>query len=76
MPTPLTRRQFLRLGLGGTLGLLAGLRAAAAPAAPGDYRALVCIFLAGGNDAFNTLVPIDTEGYADYQRARTTLALD
>ena len=75
MPTPLTRRQFLRLGLGGTLGLLAGLRAAAAPAAPGDYRALVCIFLAGGNDAFNTLVPTDTEGYADYQRARTTLAL-
>ncbi len=75
--TPLTRRDLLRLALGaglaGPLGLLRAL-AAAAPAASG-YRALVCVFLAGGNDAFNTLVPTDSAGWADYQRARGPLAL-
>ena len=38
---------------------LAALGAAAAQSAPpGDYKALVCVFLYGGNDPFNTLVPL------------------
>jgi len=33
-----------------------------------DYKALVCIFLFGGNDANNMLVPNDTATYANYQK--------
>jgi len=40
-----------------------------------DYKALVCIFLFGGNDANNTLVPFDTAGYANYASIRGPLAL-
>ena len=39
-----------------------------------DYRALVCIYLNGGNDGNNTLVPLD-KGYLDYARSRGSLAL-
>ncbi len=41
---------------------------AAEPA--GGYRAMVCLFLGGGNDSFNMLIPRDTVGYADYSSAR------
>ena len=40
-----------------------------------DYKALVCIFLFGGNDSNNLIVPIDTAGYATYQNVRANLAL-
>ena len=40
-----------------------------------DYKALVCIFLFGGNDANNTLIPFDTTGYANYASLRGDLAL-
>lgn len=48
-----------------------------AGALPPDYKALVCLFLAGGNDANNMLVPFDTAGYAAYASAagRGALAL-
>lgn len=39
-----------------------------------DYKALVCIFLFGGNDGNNMLVPIDSR-YAGYQKARSILAI-
>ena len=39
-----------------------------------DYRALVCIFLFGGNDANNMLIPNDPTGYANYQTIRGPLA--
>ncbi len=39
---------------------------ARAGALPPDYKALVCLFLAGGNDANNMLVPFDDAGYAAY----------
>src|SRR6202050_739543 len=54
----------------GQLGLLA---AKAAPA--NDYKALVCVFLYGGNDANNMIVPLDTAGYANYATTRSYLAL-
>ena len=53
---------------------LARLSHAAEPA--GNYRALVCFFMAGGNDHFNMVVPSDNASYSDYQTARPTLALD
>ena len=49
----------------------------AAVTAPADseYRALVCIFLAGGNDSYNMLVPREAGAYATYQASRSNLAL-
>ena len=40
-----------------------------------DYRALVCVYLYGGNDAFNMLVPRSTAEYNQYASARGGLAL-
>ena len=45
-------------------------RALAAPLSGSDYRALVCVFLYGGNDGNNMVVPMDTTGYAAYAKAR------
>ena len=56
------------------LQLAESLSAVTAPAS-GEYRALVCVFLNGGNDSFNMLVPRDPGAYATYQAARSNLAL-
>ena len=40
-----------------------------------DYKALVCVFLGGGNDSFNMLVPVGDE-YADYKTTREDVALN
>jgi uncharacterized protein (DUF1501 family) len=40
-----------------------------------DYKALVCIFMFGGNDANNLLIPFDTTGYGNYSTVRGPLAL-
>ena len=40
-----------------------------------DYKALVCIFLYGGNDTNNMIVPLDTAGYEHYAQTRRHLAL-
>ncbi|HVO08041.1 MAG TPA: DUF1501 domain-containing protein [Burkholderiaceae bacterium] len=52
---------------------LAAIGEAAASTAT-DYRALVCVFLYGGNDYGNTLIPYDSTHYAQYQAQRPTLA--
>lgn len=39
-------------------------------AGSGDYRALVCVYLGGGNDAFNMLVPREINAYNVYQATR------
>ena len=41
----------------------------------GNYKAMVCIFLFGGNDANNLLVPNDAATYANYQKIRQNLAI-
>jgi uncharacterized protein (DUF1501 family) len=48
---------------------------AAHAAAASDYKALVCIFLYGGNDTNNMIVPLDSAGYANYSQTRSYLAL-
>lgn len=73
----LSRRDFGRLALGSgamaTLGAMGMTSKVAADAS--DYRAVVTIFLYGGNDGFNTLVPTD-DRHADYARLRgSTVAL-
>ncbi|HET9033125.1 MAG TPA: DUF1501 domain-containing protein, partial [Dokdonella sp.] len=40
-----------------------------------DYRALVCVYLYGGNDGFNMLVPTSTAEYNQYATSRGDLAL-
>ncbi|WP_309396594.1 DUF1501 domain-containing protein [Cerasicoccus maritimus] len=40
-----------------------------------DYRALVCLFLAGGADSYNFLVPSGTDEYNEYAGVRADLAL-
>src|SRR6266852_3857628 len=72
-----TRRDFIRLSCcsAATLSTLAGLgrfgmmSALAAGPTCTDYRALVCIFLFGGNDSNNLIVPTDSR-YSLYQAAR------
>ncbi len=75
------RREFLRrasaLSLLGTAApwalTLAGIGEAAAADAS-CYKALVCVFLNGGNDHGNTVVPYDQPSYAAYAAIRQTLA--
>ena len=80
-----TRRQFLN-----RLGLIAGAGAAAPwalelaswataagtsqAATPDDYRALVCVFMYGGNDHWDTFVPNDNTSYDRYAAARSGIA--
>ncbi len=40
-----------------------------------DYKALVCILLAGGNDSFNMLIPRGTTEYNEYAQSRTNVAI-
>ncbi|HEV8591320.1 MAG TPA: DUF1501 domain-containing protein [Pyrinomonadaceae bacterium] len=89
-----TRRDFLRntgcgltmaafaaqsnyFGLLNTLAQKADVQPGAAP--PSDYRALVCIFLMGGNDGNNTIVPnhndASVSGYAAYSAGRAAQGL-
>ncbi len=48
---------------------------AAAAADHADYKAIVCIFLYGGNDYANTLPPFDPSNYNRYLGSRPTIAL-
>lgn len=41
-----------------------------------DYKALVCLFLAGGNDSYNMLVPNNASAYAEYKNTRDNIALE
>ena len=52
---------------------LAGMGEAAAATAQ-DYKALVCVFLNGGNDHNNTIVPVDNVFYGKYQAIRGSIA--
>ena len=83
-----SRRKFLRISCRslGTLGAaslmsrFSQVNALAQDSCPADYKALVCIFLFGGNDGNNTVVPISTpsnpaNSYSNYAQVRGGLAL-
>ena len=89
-PRSVSRRSFLRqacgavgaIGISSTVWNLRSVLAAANNAlpgaggvTPGDFKALVCVFLYGGNDANNVLIPYDTANYNAYAAARSGLAL-
>jgi len=40
-----------------------------------DYKALVCVFLFGGNDANNLIVPLNATDYTNYAKIRADLAI-
>jgi uncharacterized protein (DUF1501 family) len=75
-----TRRDLLRLACCSAAGasLVSGLSkfglVSALAQGTTDYKALVCIFMFGGNDSNNMLVPTDSR-YAQYLQARSVLAL-
>ena len=77
-----SRRAFLQrsaaLGMAGVAAPFVtslGAIGEAAAATASDYKALVCVFLYGGMDYANTLVPYDQGSYDLYQRARQNIAL-
>jgi uncharacterized protein (DUF1501 family) len=73
------RRTFIKCASLAAAGNVLGLRPFGALNALAqsstDYKALVCVFLFGGNDANNTLIPFDTTGYGNYASIRGDLAL-
>ncbi|MEM7672949.1 MAG: DUF1501 domain-containing protein [Verrucomicrobiota bacterium] len=86
-PKNISRRNFLgqascaAVGSSALFSTLFNLRMASVAAAQStpssseDYKALVCIFLGGGNDSFNMLVPRSGTAYSDYRTTRSDLAL-
>ena len=75
----LRRRSFIKYASLAAAGNIAGLRPFGAlnslAQTSTDYKALVCVFLYGGNDANNMIVPYDTKGYTNYSTIRAGLAL-
>ena len=82
-----SRRDFLAKGTCGTMTSLSMFNAlmqlkitgnaVAAPTAgaTNDHKALVCVFLSGGNDSYNTLVPTTAGEYGNYAASRSNIAL-
>src|SRR5271167_2043114 len=78
-----SRREFLKdtlrsvtaLGAVGSMAKFGEMNSLAATGS--GYQALVCVFLLGGNDGHNTVVPITTaqQNYSLYQQARGGLAI-
>jgi uncharacterized protein (DUF1501 family) len=78
-----SRREFLKdtlrsvtaLGAAGSMAKFGEMNALAAGSS--NYQALVCIFLLGGNDGHNTVIPITTaqQNYSLYQQNRGGLAI-
>ena len=75
-----TRRQFLRnvsmasmagIGVSPFMLELNSVAAMAQQTVPSDYRALVCIFLSGGNDGHGTLIATDPTSYNAFTTARS-----
>src|ERR1700691_1803642 len=74
-----SRRTFINCASLAAAGNILGLRPFGALNAlaqsTGGYKALVCVFLFGGNDANNTLIPFDATGYGKYSTFRGDRAL-
>ena len=85
MRNSLSRREFFRqstcrmVSVAGMASCLGDLHKIAAATLSGssltDYKALVCLFLYGGNDSSNVIVPSAGNDYRNYAQARTNLAL-
>lgn len=76
----ISRRSFLRRSLPAGLGMTAAgsylnnlqfMNSALAAGPFTDYKALVCLFLDGGNDSNNLIIPTVSSEYANYANIRT-----
>ncbi len=87
-PRTMSRRRFLgqascaAIGSTTLMSSLVNLKALAAAAVSNsstlldpDYKALVCVFLSGGNDSFNMLMPRTPNEYNAYSATRSNLAI-
>lgn len=79
-PDSPARRRWLQRSLAGAAGAfgagsLINLLGTAQPAFAADYKALVCVFLYGGNDGLNMVTPTDAARHAQYAGVRGALAL-
>ncbi len=82
-PNVITRRQFIRqaaCAAVGTAALTSNIRdlrfmnaAMAGQTPPTDYKALVCVFLSGGNDSNNLIIPTIQSEYDNYAAIRTSV---
>src|ERR1043165_7691837 len=81
-PSVLNRRQFIRqatCAAVGTAAMTSAIRdlrfmnAAVAQSNISDYKALVCIFLAGGNDSNNLIIPTIQSEYNNYAAIRSNI---
>ncbi len=78
-----SRRLFMRqasalslvAGAGAPLALNLLAAGSAAAQGAGDYRAIVCLFMFGGNDAFNMVLPTDSASWNAYTAMRSSIAL-
>jgi uncharacterized protein (DUF1501 family) len=66
---------FLNLGMVNAMSAKSVRKPSPLLSPPEDYKALVCILLAGGNDSYNMLVPSSPGVYAEYATTRSNLAL-
>jgi uncharacterized protein (DUF1501 family) len=74
-----SRREFLKvsslMSVAGAAGApfalnLATMAAASAQTAAGDFKALICLFMYGGNDSANMVLPTDTDSWTTYTTVR------
>jgi uncharacterized protein (DUF1501 family) len=77
----MNRREFLKwqmataIGSGSFFPLIGNMANVQAASQNDGYKALVCVFLYGGNDSFNMVIPRSTSAYTEYAKARQTLAV-
>jgi len=82
MTSRLSRREFLKrasalsfTGAGAPFALNLATIGAASAQAMGEYRAVVCLFLFGGNDHTNTIIPYDPAEHTEYFNSRPEIAI-
>ncbi|MGF1688093.1 DUF1501 domain-containing protein [Photobacterium japonica] len=75
---PLSRRRFLQKSalMTGAAALPMSFTLSNTAYAANSYQALVCVFLRGGNDSFNMLMPGDDHMYPRYAARRPDIAID
>lgn len=78
----LTRREFMRTAAAAGFGAafahhpgMAFSQAIGTTAPFGDYKALVCLFLHGGNDSYNMVIPRSAAEYGVYAASRQNMAI-
>ncbi|WP_019614029.1 DUF1501 domain-containing protein [Psychromonas ossibalaenae] len=73
----LSRRNFLKMGatVASSTALTTIPGIASADSSESTHKAIVCILLNGGNDAYNMLIPLSESAYSDYALARPALAI-